>query len=297
MIKPAGTLGGMARTPCVSVIIPTFNRAAYLDAALQSVLDQTFDDFEIIVIDDGSTDATRDVVARYRGRIRYLFLRRRGLAGATRNRGIRAARGAYIAFLDSDDLWTPTKLARQVAYAAAHPELGLITCDAWSFLDETGQDLYRCYHVVPPGWGWVGPELLQQIFLLQTSSVLIKRTVLEDVGLFEEAQALRVGEDWDLWLRIAARYQIGIVMEPLARIRLHGGNISRQIDPVQGLEHGLFLIERACAWAPAVYGPFRRRAILAQYKRAISTLVAHGRKAEARTLFTQAARCYERSTT
>jgi glycosyltransferase involved in cell wall biosynthesis len=246
--------------PCVSVIIPTSNRAAYLEAAIRSVLDQTFDDREIIVVDDGSSDRTPAMLEQYRGRVVYIQQEHCGLSGVTRNRGIREAAGAYIALLDPDDLWLRDKLELQLAYAARHPEYGLISCDAWYFSDDTGEDLYRFYEVTTARSGWIGPELLQECFL-QTPSTLIKREVLHDVGLFSESPAFRLGDDWDLWLRIAARYQVGILDEPLVRVRFHAGNMSRQADVLQNHEHSLALIEGACARAPDVYAPVRQGAI------------------------------------
>jgi glycosyltransferase involved in cell wall biosynthesis len=112
--------------PRVSVIIPTYNRAEYLGAAIESVLEQTCNDLEIIVVDDGSTDGTRSLAQRYHRSIRYIYLDHCGLSGVTRNRGIAAACGAYIAFLDSDDLWLPNKIERQLAYCAQHPHMGMI---------------------------------------------------------------------------------------------------------------------------------------------------------------------------
>jgi hypothetical protein len=117
---------------------------------------------------------------------------------------------------------------------------------------------------------------------------LIKRSVLEDVGLFNEAPAFRLGEDRELWLRIATRYQIGLVAEPLVRVRLHHGNISRQEDPLRMHKRGLALIDHVCALAPDVYAAAKPRAIFAQYHRTIGILVAQGRMQEARSLFVRA---------
>lgn len=267
----------------VSVIIPSYNRAAYLDAAIRSVRDQTCTDYEIIVVDDGSTDDTRAVVAGYGGRVQYIYQDHRGRCGAARDRGIREATGAFVAFLDSDDLWLPDKLQRQVAHAEQHPELGLIYCDAWYFDDATGCDLYRWQSRCRLEQGWVGPALLQNLFILMPA-VLIRRAVLECVGLFGE------WPDVDFLLRVAARYQVGLVADPLARIRIHAGNSSRRVDPWDDHRMGLELIARACAQAPAVYESVRQRAVFAQYYRTIGVLVAHGRAQEARSLFARAIR-------
>jgi glycosyltransferase involved in cell wall biosynthesis len=267
----------------VSVIIPTYNRAALLDAAIRSVLDQTCTAREIIVIDDGSTDDTKAVVERYKDAVRYIYQDHRGHWGSARDRGIGEATGAYIAFLDSDDLWLPDKLARQLAYAEQHPHVGLIYCDAWYFDDVSGSNLYRWLSRCQCAHGWVGPALLQNLFMLMPT-VLMRRAVLDDVGPFG------TWPDLDILLRIAAHYQVGLVADSLARIRLHAGNSSRCVDPWDDHRIGLTLIERACAHAPAVYQPAKRRAVFAQYYRTIGVLVARGRTQEARTLFAEAVR-------
>ena len=118
----------MTTTPRVSVVIPTYNYGHLLEQSLESVFAQTYKDYEVILVDDGSTDDTPGIAARYEGRIRY-FRKENGGPSSARNEGIRQARGPLIAFLDSDDLWLPHKLAVQTAFADAHPEYGLVYCD------------------------------------------------------------------------------------------------------------------------------------------------------------------------
>lgn len=275
--------------PHVSVIIPTYNRAHYLGAAIDSVLGQTSTDHEVIVVDDGSTDDTRAVVEQYGSHVRYVYQEHCGLCGVTRNRGIMLARSPWIALLDSDDLWLPEKLERQIAYAERHPEMGLIYCDAWYFDGATNADLYRWHTRCRFDEGWVGPALLENLFILMPA-VLVRRTVLDDVGLFSE------WADAELLLRIAATHQIGFVPEALVRVRIHAGNSSRGVDVWDEHRNGLALIEKACTSAPTVYEPGRQRAIFAQYYRTIGVLVAHGRQEEARSLFAQAMRLDPRLT-
>jgi glycosyltransferase involved in cell wall biosynthesis len=267
--------------PYVSVIIPTFNRANYLDAAIQSVLNQTFDDVDIIVVDDGSTDDTGDLIGSYGQRVRYVYQDHCGECGIVRNHGIQVATGTMIALLDSDDLWMPNKLELQLSYHAEHPEFGMIYSDAWYFDGETGQNIYRWQSMCHLEEGWIGSELLQNQFILMPT-VLIKRSVLDDVGLFGETC------DLELWLRVATRYRIGCVAEPLVRVRIHPGNNSRRADPLDTHRGGLALIEQATAFAPEVYAAAKPRAVFAQYYRTIGALVAQGRIPEARSLFAQA---------
>lgn len=207
----------------VSVIIPTYNRADMVGDAIQSVLDQTYGDWELIVVDDGSTDDTRAVVARFNdSRIRYIHQENRGLPAA-RNTGIRAAQGAYIAFLDSDDCFLPQKLAWQAAALDAGPDVGLV---AGGYV-ETDAMLQPLRQVAP----WHAHPALSTPRWLQTcpfisSSVLVRRAWLERVGLFDED--MRYIEDWDLWLRLAhAGCRMRWVEQIVSCYRFHGSNMVR----------------------------------------------------------------------
>ncbi len=196
------------RIPKVSVIIPTFNRADLLAQAIDSVLSQSYTDFELIVVDDGSTDATQALLSRYRERIRYLFQENRGVSAA-RNLGIKVARGRYICLLDSDDLWLRDKLKEQIRLMKGDPKIRV------SYTDEVwirgGKRVnqgkrHRKYS------GWILRKLLP-LCLISPSSVMIERGVFEEVGLFDES--FPVCEDYDLWLRIGSRMPIHLIEKPL----------------------------------------------------------------------------------
>ncbi|MFZ5447086.1 MAG: glycosyltransferase family 2 protein [Thermodesulfobacteriota bacterium] len=194
--------------PLVSVIIPTYNRAGQVAEAVASVAAQTFRDFELLVVDDGSTDDTTEVLASLEG-VRVLrHLRRRGVAAA-RNFGAAAARGDWLAFLDSDDLWLPEKLARQMAYLEGRP--GLLLCQT----DETW--VRRGVRVNKPV---SHRKVAGKIFLpslerclVSPSAVVLNRRLLMDHGGFDEV--LPAAEDYDLWLRLVWRYEVGLADEPL----------------------------------------------------------------------------------
>lgn len=191
-----------------SVIIPTFNRAAFLREAIDSVLAQTEKDFELMVVDDGSTDDTRELVAEYGGRIRYFFQPNAG-ASAARNFGIRHASGKFIAFLDSDDLWLPKKLARQMQWMAAHPHILLCyTDEIW--IRRGVRVNQKMIHA--KAGGWIYPLCLPRC-IISPSSVLMRRELFDAIGLFDEQ--LPVCEDYDLWLRAASRFEVGFMAEPL----------------------------------------------------------------------------------
>ena len=213
------------RPPRVAVIIPSFNRSGVLPEAIDSVISQTFSDLEIVVVDDGSTDDTALMLHdRFGGEARLRCLRQdnRGPAAA-RNLGIRHSSSDLVAFLDSDDLWMPEKLRLQVDKLDASPEAALCFCDR--VLD--ARDLSGSRFL---GAGFRGDTslrgMLEKSFPLSTPSVVIRRSVLERVGLFDES--LAHVEDWDLWIRVLAEYPITYVDRPLTVVRRQRDSLSGQ---------------------------------------------------------------------
>jgi len=196
--------------PLFSVIIPTYNRATTLVRALESVLAQTCPDYDVWVIDDGSNDGTDKALAPYRERIHYLRQPNSG-AAAARNHGIQVSRGAYIALLDSDDCWMPTKLDAYQREIQAHPQAGLFY-SAIEVVNEAGESLR--VHPARAIRGSAYLSLLKGNFLAN-SSVVIRRACLEETGLFDTS--LGHAEDWDLWLRIARGHPIQPVPGVLTR--------------------------------------------------------------------------------
>jgi len=206
----------------VSVIIPTYNRAAMLREAIESVRQQTVKDVEVLVVDDGSTDETPRVVQEFGDFVTYLRQDNGGVAAA-RNRGIQAAHGHYIAFLDSDDLWLPHKLERQIDYLRDHPEIGLLYARMWSYDVEKPSERRLDPYVVATNF----TELLNGPNAVTTSTVVVRRECLETVGVFNPA--IRAAEDHELWLRIARRFAIGFLDEPLAEYRRHSKSINNDL--------------------------------------------------------------------
>ena len=216
--------------PTVSVVIPCYNYGRFLRDAVASIQSQTFTDHEIIVVDDGSTDDT-EIQAREMGAtVRYLRQPNQG-PSAARNTGIAAARGRYIAFLDADDTWQPEKLARQVPILEGHPDVVLVYTDSTYFDGATGRDVGRHRERFAHPHGRVLGRLLEAGNFIHSPTPLVRRTTLEDVGGFDPT--LRSSEDWDLWVRIAARGEIAYIDEPLARYRLHGAQASRNVDALR----------------------------------------------------------------
>ena len=207
----------MNESPLVSVVIPAFNAEKYIDKTLQSVLKQTFQDFEIVVVDDGSTDNTRVILERYSERVICLSNDHRGPANS-RNRGLDAARGSLIAFLDADDLWLPQKLQRQVSVARQNQECGLITCDAQVF-DERGILAHSSKARQPIANGDVLRQLLSSNWV-GTSCAMVPKKCFAKVGNFDE-EPFRWGEDWIMWLKIAAEYPVHFIDQVLVQYRVH----------------------------------------------------------------------------
>jgi glycosyltransferase involved in cell wall biosynthesis len=220
--------------PTVSVIIPAYNRADLMGRAITSVLAQTFTDYELLVVDDGSTDNTKEAVATFGDRIKYL---RHGInsgLSSALNTGIRGSTGEFVAFLESDDEWHPFKLQLQVErFRAGNPRLGLVYGAMASVDTRTGKSL------IPPT-PWLPDNILDTILYQNCvlgggSLAMIPRRCLDEVGLFDTA--IRGCQDWDMWIRIAERYEVDCVPQVLATIYTHGGSNSQNIPPmIKGFE-------------------------------------------------------------
>ena len=247
-------------SPRVSVVIPTYNNSQTIGEAVESVLAQTYSNTEIIVIDDGSTDDTRLGLEKYAGKIDYRYQPNQERSVA-RNHGIRLARGRYIAFLDADDWWLPDKLGRQIAHAEAHPDLGLIY--SWvNVVDETGTQL-RVLGAERPSSEATGADLFEWFLLgnsAPTPSVVVRRECLDRVGLFDET--ITYIEDWDLWMRIASKYPVGHVAEPLACYSVHHSYLPAVFARHQLQEKRLVVIEKAFAARPEIGVDLRKHALL-----------------------------------
>ena len=213
-------------SPTVSVIIPTHNRELLIGQTIQSVLDQTYTDFEILVVDNGSTDQTRVVVEAIDDpRVHYHFQENTGGPAGPRNSGIALARGRYIAFLDSDDLWLPEKLKAHVAIMEEHSELGLVFGQHRPFGPSVGV-VNPFPDLVKARSGMVFENLFLSWNFIPCLEALVRRSALEEVGVFDEDSALRNVEDYDLWLRLARQFPIKFVPGVTSRYRLHGNQLS-----------------------------------------------------------------------
>lgn len=192
----------------VTVILPTYNRAGFLKESIQSVLSQTFTDFELIVVDDGSTDSTKEAVQEFPG-IRYIPCPVNKGVSAARNLGIGLARGRYICFLDSDDLWVENKLEAQIAWMESQTDCQVCyTDEIWIRRGVRVNPMNKHRKVT----GDIFSDCLP-LCVVSPSSVLMRASLFSEVGMFDEA--LAVCEDYDLWLRISMRYPVHLIDEKL----------------------------------------------------------------------------------
>ena len=214
------------KDPLVSIIIPTYNRGWILKEAINSVLAQDFTDFELIVVDDGSTDKTQDILNTYNEDIRALRQNNQGVSAA-RNAGIASALGRFIAFLDSDDLWLPKKLSTQIDFFKSNRDA--LICQTDEIWIRNGVRVNpKKRHKKFSG------DLFKQslsLCLISPSAVMIKRSLFEEVGVFDET--LPACEDYDLWLRISCRYPVHLIKTPL--IIKRGGH-DDQLSSASGLD-------------------------------------------------------------
>lgn len=214
--------------PRISVVIANYNYGRFLRDAIDSVLAQRYENLEVLVVDDGSTDESRSILESYRGRVRPVLQENRGVSAA-RNRGIAESTSPLIAFLDSDDLWHPDKLERQVEQLD-DPDVGMVYTGL-RYIDSNGRELGRTL------LGSSG-NVLEELVLLRGpgvpasgSGALIRREVFERVGLFDTS--LSTSADWDMWRRIACHYAIELVREPLVFYRQHGDGMHTHVEVLE----------------------------------------------------------------
>jgi len=235
--------------PLVSIIIPTYNRALYLEEALNSIFIQDYDNYEVIVVDDGSTDDTMSVIDRYASdsRLQYEYQQNSGKPSIARNKGLQIARGDYVAFLDSDDLLSANSILLRLEILEKYADVGLVT-GSWADYDFANShknlntilkrhknwfselpDLcvsYTSNHICICNEN-IAFELFNSDIIF-TSSVMLRSSILRDIGFFSED--IKLGEDYDLWLRIAIKYKIGFIFEAVSIRRTHEENISKCRD-------------------------------------------------------------------
>jgi glycosyltransferase involved in cell wall biosynthesis len=213
----------------VSIIVPTYNRLPLLKEAIHSVMAQDFDEWEILVVDDGSTDRTEEFVSALNDlRIRCIALSHKGNVARVRNAGIHAARGHYIAFLDSDDIWLSGKLRKQVA--EMRQENARWSYTGYALIDEQRQQISSRAGAWKPLAGNILTQVLTTDADIAISTLMVERSLLQEIGGFTQDPSINLREDYDLVLRLAAVAAAGIVDQPLVLIRDHVGRTTRTCE-------------------------------------------------------------------
>ena len=246
--------------PKVSVIIPAYNVAPFIAATIQSVLDQTYSNYEVIVVDDGSTDTTleelfsstkaheehtknqtdnagflRESSCAFVEKLVRIFSKSNGGPASARNLAIQNSTGKYIAFLDGDDLWMPDKLAEQVEFLERHPEVGMTYAEAIVFTEQNGRKEQR------DKIGYTGETSFCHLLLgdhIPNSTVMIRRECVDKIGLLNERRDLIAVEDYEYWLRLARAFPIKGIAKPMAYYRVHANNL---MGDGENIERGLRL--------------------------------------------------------
>jgi glycosyltransferase involved in cell wall biosynthesis len=264
--------------PQVSVVIPTFNRANLLPTAIRSVLDQTFQDFEILLVDDGSSDSTPDIVKGFDdARLQYIRHAEPRGGAAARNTGILHSSGEYVAFLDDDDEWYPHKLSRQMeVMLRSEPKVAAVYTGYVVVERGTGR---ICERMTPNSKGNLSAELLARNPIGGTSCMLVRKKCLEKVGLFDEN--LPSFQDRDLWIRISREFHFDYVAEPLLNYYVHAKKVWTNLDALmQGLEIMLAKYGSSTAFKKASSG----RYLFCGIKLCETNQVNKGRKALRRSI-------------
>ncbi|MBI4446668.1 MAG: glycosyltransferase family 2 protein [Acidobacteria bacterium] len=273
--------------PLVSVIVPAFNSPHLLRETLHSIMQQSFRDFEVLVVDDGSAPELRTVVIPWKGQVRY-FRKENGGPASARNFGISRSAGALLAFCDHDDLWFPHKLARHLEMHRRSPEVGLSFSQVIPFSSQEGPRPALPPLTIRSLGKNAFASFLRRNPIVTSSAVVITRAAVEKAGVFDED--LMQSDDTEYWLRLSRHVPFDFIGEPLVTYRLHAGNLSRNIA-VSDREH-LAIYEKLHRW-PGL-GHSARAAVRARWTRHLLSCVRHrlrdGQWHEANSLIREAVR-------
>ena len=264
----------------ISVVVPTYNSAQWIRETLDSVLAQSLSVLEILVIDDGSTDDTAKIVGSYGPPVSYVYVVHAGVSAA-RNLGIRMAEGNYVAFVDADDYWDSSKIEAQMRLLVSHG-LAWASCLTRPFDDQTGKKISGPVPLMPDG------DILEALLLnnfIGSATPLIRKSVFDQVGCFDESYGARIGEDWDMWLRIASHYPLGVVQTELAFQRLHPESTMSRASMRERTYCLCGVVERAVTRDWQRLGPLRNRALANIYYRAGVQLMKRNEYREAQVYF------------
>jgi glycosyltransferase involved in cell wall biosynthesis len=271
--------------PKVSVILPCYNGAQWIDAAVRSVLCQTYKDLELIVVDDGSTDNSKDIVLSHSqdDRLRYIHQRNRGFSAAN-NTGLKESEGEFIGFIGQDDLWMPNKLRCQVEYLERHKRVDLVHSDLYH-IDSSGRTIKRRNPRIPRFSS--NSEYVKELFLrnfLCFQTVLVRRECFNEVGSFDERMI--VCSDHDLWLRMAGKFKMAYIKKPLVKKRYHPKQLMK-VRKEAAIKDEFLLTKKAVAQYPFLERYIKRKMAELYYVWGVA-LLEKGNKKSAREKFLQA---------
>ena len=228
------------KSPKISVIVTTYNRAHMVGETVDSILNQTFKDFELIIVDNDSTDNTEEVIKSYKDeRIKYFKNQNNGIIAINRNYGIAKACGEYIAFCDDDDLWYPEKLEKQILELEKDSQIGLVCNNEIGFDDRGDHGEMIKTRLRDRDFPF---ESLIWANRISSSTVLVRKAVLDDVGVMDESPEIMTAEDYELWLRIAKNYRVKYIDLPLGKYRTHPGAYRK--GPIRALERDKLVYEK-----------------------------------------------------
>lgn len=254
--------------PTISVIIPAYNAEKTILETIESIQQQTFSDFELIVINDGSTDGTLAILATISDPRLKVFSYENGGLPVARNRGIDRATGKYLTFIDADDLWTPDKLESQLAALTQHPEAG--AAYSWTaFIDENSEFLYAWEPLFFEGN--IYPQLLIENFISSGSNILVRRQYIEAAGRFDPT--LKSAEDWDYYLRLAALCPFALVPQYQILYRRSSQSMTSKVDVMEA--NCLRVIERAFQAAPSELQSLKPQSLAHAYRFYAMLCIAH----------------------
>ncbi|HEX8429892.1 MAG TPA: glycosyltransferase [Longimicrobium sp.] len=282
--------------PRVSVVVPSYNYAAYLGECLASIVGQRgFADFEVIVVDDGSTDGSREVIAGFADDPRFVVIAHETNRGhiRTMNDGFRRARGEYVIHVDADDFWHPDLLARVVAVLDAHPSVGLVHT-GYRLVDGEGRVTSERATNIPYGDGWVGDALPFLLFenFIPPAAALFRRSALEEIG-GELPEEIPYAEDWRMWMAIARRHEFAYVDASLASYRVHDRNLHSALlrsRAAEAVERRILDELFADDGLPPATRALRRRVLARHARRHADSYFGFGDRAECRRSLRRALR-------
>ena len=272
---------------CVSVVIPVYNGERYLQRAIDSVLAQTYPDVEIVVVDDGSTDSSPAMLRAYGNRLRVHHQANCGNVGLVRNTGIERSHGEFVAFLDQDDWWLPEKLSLQVQAIRTSDSIGLVHTAVTDFDDDRCSESGRLNPDAHPER--ITGQCFEELLLgnpIYNSSVLIRRSALNDVGLCDLQIPGNTVQDYDLWLRLARRFDVAFVRQSVTCYQMHSGQGMWDRRAMLRAELGVLLsIRKRSVWERDKRGRIRLATL---YDELAVALFDHGERREGRKFFHEA---------